>query len=108
MRVVIDERVRQAGTIALLVAAVLLLPMKADPVSPIGYRMAWAGGERGGLGDQVKGSYGYTNYLATEDPPVTPCQSCYGGSGTDAQDLSTYAYGQTAICESCLNSGRSR
>jgi hypothetical protein len=105
MRAVIDERVRQAGTIALLVAAVLFLPMKADPVSSVGYRMAWTGSERGGLGDQVKCGHGYANYLATEDPPVTPCQSCYDGSGTDAQNLSAYAYGQTAICQSCV-SGR--
>jgi hypothetical protein len=73
MKAVINERVRPAGTIAFLVAAVVFLPVKADPVSPIGYRMAWAGAERGGLGDQVKGRYGYSNYSATEDPPITPC-----------------------------------
>jgi hypothetical protein len=87
-----QRRIRLAGTIGLLIAAIVLLPIVA----------ARAGGERGGIGDQVKSSYGYSNYLAGEDP-VTPCRSCYGGSGTDAQNLSTYEYGQTKRCESCVN-----
>jgi hypothetical protein len=99
MKVLIDKRARLAGMVGLLAAAVLLLPVKAVPLSPIGYPSAWAGGERGGIGDQVKTPNGYSNYLATEDP-VTPCRSCYGGGGTDAQNIS--AYGQTRPCESCV------
>ena len=100
MRVLIHRRISLAGTIGLLTAVTVLLPLRADPFNPIA--SAWAGGERGGIGDQVKGNEGYTDYLAKEDP-VTPCQSCYGGGGTDAQNLSTFTPGQAKLCESCVN-----
>ena len=46
---------------------------------------------------------GYTNYAANPDTPVEPCQSCYGGAGTDAQNLSSYEYGQPKPCSSCVS-----
>src|SRR6516225_9979816 len=81
MRSIIATRVRPTRTHAYLVAAALLLPVQA-----------WAGDERGGLGDQVRRNYSYTNYTnyaAAQDPVITPCQSCYSG-GTNEQNLSAY------------------
>jgi hypothetical protein len=94
MRWVMDTRVRPTRTQAFLVAAALLLPMQA-----------WAGGDRGGLGDQVRANYGYTTYGPAEDPPITPCQSCYSG-GTNEQNLSAYNVDNPRICESCTDAGR--
>ena len=97
MRSIVDTRVRLTRTHAFLFAAAVLLPAQA-----------WAGGERGGLGDQVRGNYGYTNYTnyaAAADPLITPCQSCYSG-GTNEQNLSAYGIANTPICESCTDAGR--
>jgi len=94
MRLVIDKRVWPAWTQAFLVTAALLLPIQA-----------WAGGDRGGLGDQVRGDYGYTSYGAAEDPLITPCQSCYSG-GTNEQNLSAYNVSNPPLCESCTDAGR--
>ena len=44
----------------------------------------------------------YTNYAANPDTPVDPCQSCYGGAGTDAQNLTKYEYGAPQPCGSCV------
>ena len=97
MRSTIVTQVRPTRTHAFLFAAAVLLPAQA-----------WAGGERGGLGDQVRGNYGYTNYTnyaAAQDPVITPCQSCYSG-GTNEQNLSTYNIPNLRICESCTDAGR--
>ena len=97
MRSNIATQVRPTRTHAFLVAAALLLPVQA-----------WAGDERGGLGDQVRGNYGYTsytNYAAAEDPVITPCQSCYSG-GTNEQNLSAYNSASARICDSCTDTGR--
>ena len=96
MRIPIDHRVRLLGTRAFLMTAILL--------PAFGFANAWAG-ERGGLGDQVRGDYGYTSYGATEDATVTPCQSCYSG-GTNEQNLSPYNSRDLRICESCTDAGR--
>jgi hypothetical protein len=97
MRPIIAARVWPTRTHAFLVAAALLLPVQA-----------WAGDERGGLGDQVRGNYGYTkytNYTAAQDPLITPCQSCYSG-GTNEQNLSAYNVPNVRICDSCTDAGR--
>jgi hypothetical protein len=101
MKLAIDTRVRPTRMHAFLVAAALLLPAQA-----------WAGGERGGLGDQVRGNYGYTNDTndtnygaAAVDPLITPCQSCYSG-GTNDQNLSAYGSASVRICDSCTDAGR--
>jgi hypothetical protein len=93
--------IRMAGAMALLAATILL-------VNPLGDASAWAagnGGDHGGARDQVQGNSDtdYTNYAADSTAPVTPCQSCYGGAGTDAQNLSSYAYGQPALCKTCAS-----
>jgi hypothetical protein len=102
MRVLFHRPARTAGAIAVLSAALLLFPL--------GY--AFAGGDHGGgIKDDMPNnpsSYGsYTSYSA-EEGPVTPCQSCYGGSGTDAQNLSSYSYGETNICKTCANGSMGR
>jgi len=91
---------------ALLAGAFLLLPLKSDPVDPLGYAVASAagnGGDHGGMRDQgQENSYtGYVNYSADPTDPVTPCQSCYGGAGTDAQNLGSYTYGLPNPCQTC-------
>ena len=96
--------IRLTGAMALLAATILL-------VNPLGSAAAWAagnGGDHGGARDQVKDSgsdpsTGYTNYSANPDTPVDPCQSCYGGAGTDAQNLSSYTLGQPTLCKSCAS-----
>jgi hypothetical protein len=100
MKVLFDAPVRTAGTIAFLAAALLLFPLTLPS--------ALAGGDHGGgIKDQTPGNSGYTSYSATEES-VTPCQSCYGGSGTDAQNLSSYNYGGTTICKTCANGSMGR
>jgi hypothetical protein len=104
MKVLFHEPVRTAGAIAVLSAALLLFPL--------GYASAFAGGDHGGgVKDQLPNnpsSYGYyTSYSASEGP-VTPCQSCYGGSGTDAQNLFSYNSGETNICKTCANGSMGR
>ncbi|HZT20222.1 MAG TPA: hypothetical protein VFA23_12520 [Dongiaceae bacterium] len=100
MQVLSKRRIRLAGTAALLAAGFLLSPVKSSLVDPTGYASAWAG-EHGGLGDQVRQNYGYETYSAEDGTPVTPCQSCYDGSYTNAQNLGSYTYGRPAPCESC-------
>jgi len=79
--------IRLTGAMALMAATILL-------VNPLGSASAWAagaGGDHGGSRDQVQDSIpAYTNYAANPDTPVDPCQSCYGGAGTDAQNLTEY------------------
>ena len=100
MKVLFHTPIRSAGTIAFLSAALLLFPL--------GYASAFAGGDHGGgVRDQTPDNSGYTSYSATEEP-VIPCQSCYGGSGTDAQNLSSYTYGETTICKTCANGSMGR
>jgi hypothetical protein len=103
MKILFDAPVRTAGTIAFLTAALLLFPLT--------YASALAGGDHGGgVRDQMpnnESNSGYTSYSATEGP-VTPCKSCYGGSGTDAQNLSSYNYGGTTICNTCVNGSMGR
>jgi hypothetical protein len=95
---------------ALLAGAFLLLPLKSDPLDALGYATASAagnGGDHGGMRDQGQDqdnfSSAYTNYSADPTDPVTPCQSCYGGAGTDAQNLGRYTYGEPSPCQSCAN-----
>ena len=93
--------IRLTGAAALLAAAILL-------INPFGSAGAWAagnGGDHGGARDQAQqnSNTGYTNYSANPDTPVEPCQSCYGGAGTDAQNLSSYEYGGTKPCSSCVS-----
>ena len=99
---------RLTAITALLAGTFLLLPLKSDPLDPIGYAIASAagnGGDHGGMRDEGQGqnnsSAGYTSYSADPTDPVTPCQSCYGGAGTDAQNLSGYTYGLPSACQSC-------
>ena len=99
---------RLTAMTALLAGAFLLLPLKSDPLDPLGYAIASAagnGGDHGGMRDEGQGqnnsSTGYTSYSADTTDPVTPCQSCYGGAGTDAQNLGGYTYGTPGPCESC-------
>ena len=71
-------------------------------------RQRLGGGQRWGSRrgrDQVQqnSNPGYTNYAANPDTPVDPCQSCYGGAGTDAQNLNKYEYGAPKPCSSCAN-----
>ena len=106
IKTLFEKPPRLAGAIGLLAAAILLLPINADPVNPFGYASTWAagtGGDHGGARDQVNlnTNTGYTSYATDPAAPLTPCQSCYGGSGTDAQNLGTYQYGQPVPCGSC-------
>ena len=108
MPTVFSRTARLTAVTALLAGAFLLLPLKSDPVDPFGYAVASAasnGGDHGGMRDQGQdqdnSSGGYTNYSADPTDPVTPCQSCYGGAGTDAQNLSGYTYGLPSACQSC-------
>jgi hypothetical protein len=100
---------RLAAMTALLAGAFLLLPVKSDPINPLGYAIASAagnGGDHGGMRDQgqsTNSNTGYTGYSADTTDPVTPCQSCYGGSGPDAQNLGGYTYGTPGPCLSCAN-----
>jgi hypothetical protein len=91
--------IRLTGAMALMAATILL-------VNPLGSASAWAagaGGDHGGSRDQVQDSIpAYTNYAANPDTPVDPCQSCYGGAGTDAQNLTKYEYGAPQPCGSCV------
>jgi hypothetical protein len=108
MRMLFQEPARLAATTALLAGAFLLLPLKADPSGPLGYAVAAAasnGGDHGGMRDQVQqnSNTGYTNYSVDPAAPVTPCPSCYGGAGTDAQNLGSGSYGQPSACKSCEN-----
>src|SRR5215475_12378714 len=112
MRMLFQGPTRLAAMTALLAGAFLVLPLNADPLSPLGYAIASAagnGGDHGGMRDQVQlgsnsGASSETSYSAAPmDAPVTPCQSCYGGSGTDAQNLSNYNYGMPGDCKSCEN-----
>jgi hypothetical protein len=112
MRMLFQGPTRLAAMTALLAGAFLLLPVNTDPLSPLGYAIASAagnGGDHGGMRDQVQqgsnsGASSYTSYSAAPmTAPVTPCQSCYGGSGTDAQNLGTYNYGMPNDCKSCEN-----
>ena len=106
IKTLFEKPPRLAGAIGLLAAAILLLPINADPVNPFGYASTWAagtGGDHGGARDQanLNTNTGYTSYATDPAAPLTPCQSCYGGSGTDAQNLGTYEYGQPVPCGSC-------
>ena len=106
MKTPFARRLRLAGAMGLLAAAILLLPIKGDPVDPFGYISTWAadaGGDHGGARDQVNlnANTTYTSYATDPVAPVTPCQSCYGGSGTDAQNLGSYEYGHSVPCKSC-------
>jgi hypothetical protein len=108
MRILFQGPVRLAATTALLAGAFLLFPLKADPISPLRYAIAAAasnGGDHGGMRDQVQqnSNTGYTNYSVDPAAPVTPCQSCYGGAGTDAQNLGSYDTGRPSPCKSCEN-----
>ena len=106
MPTVISRTARLTAMTALLAGSFLLLPLKSDPVDPLGYAVAAAasnGGDHGGMRDQGQdnSNTGYTSYSADTTDPVTPCQSCYGGAGTDAQNLGGYTYGTPGPCESC-------
>ena len=106
MKPLFERPLRLAGAMGLLAAVILLLPIKADPVNPFGYASTWAagaGGDHGGAKDQVNlnTNTGYSSYTTDPAAPVTPCQSCYGGSGTDAQNLGSYEYGLPVPCGSC-------
>jgi len=106
MPTVVSRTARLTAMTALLAGAFLLLPLKSDPVDPLGYAVAAAasnGGDHGGMRDQGQdnSNTGYTSYSADPTDPVTPCQSCYGGAGTDAQNLSGYTYGLPSACQSC-------
>ena len=112
MRMNFQGPTRLAAMTALLAGAFFLLPLNTGPLSPLGYATAsaaGAGGDHSGLRDQVQqgsnsGASSETSYSAAPmDAPVTPCQSCYGGSGTDAQNLSNYNYGMPGDCKSCEN-----
>jgi hypothetical protein len=86
------RRLRLTGAMGLLAGAILLLPIKGDPVDPFGYVSTWAagaGGDHGGARDQVNlnANTTYTSYATDPVAPVTPCQSCYGGSGTAVPGL---------------------
>jgi hypothetical protein len=101
MGTLFERPIRLTGAMALMAAGILL-------VNPLGSASAWAagnGGDHGGARDQVQqnSNAGYTNYSANPDTPVEPCQSCYGGAGTDAQNLSSYEYGQPKPCSSCAS-----
>ena len=106
MPTVISRTARLTAMTALLAGAFLLLPLKSDPVDPLGYAVASAagnGGDHGGMRDQGQenSTSGYASYSADPTDPVTPCQSCYGGAGTDAQNLGSYTYGLPNPCQSC-------
>jgi hypothetical protein len=101
METLFERPIRLTGAMALLAATILL-------VNPLSSASAWAagnGGDHGGARDQVRGNSDsdYTNSAADSTVPVTPCQSCYGGAGTDAQNLSSYAYGQPTLCKTCAS-----
>src|SRR5215469_3638107 len=108
MPTVFSRTARLTAMTALLAGAFLLLPLKSDPLDPLGYDIASAagnGGDHGGMRDQGQvqdnSSGGYTNYSGDPTDPVTPCQSCYGGAGTDAQNLGGYTYGLPNPCQTC-------
>ena len=97
---------RLTAMTALLAGAFLLLPLKSNPVDPLGYAIASAagnGGDHGGMRDQGQenSNSGYASYSADPTDPVTPCQSCYGEAGTDAQNLGGYTYGLPNPRQSC-------
>jgi hypothetical protein len=101
METLVLRPIRLTGATALLAATILLV----DPLGSAGAWAAGGGGDHGGGRDQVQqnSNIGYTNYSADPTAPVTPCQSCYGGAGTDAQNLSSYTLGQPTLCKSCAS-----
>ena len=106
MPTVISRTARLTAMTALLAGAFLLLPLKSNPVDPLGYAIASAagnGGDHGGMRDQGQenSNSGYASYSADPTDPVTPCQCCYGGAGTDAQNLGGYTYGLPNPRQSC-------
>jgi hypothetical protein len=101
MTMLFERPIRLTGAMALMAAGILL-------DNSLGSASAWAagnGGDHGGARDQVQqnSNAGYTNYSAAPDTPVEPCQSCYGGAGTDAQNLNSYEYGQPKPCSTCAS-----
>jgi hypothetical protein len=71
MKVLHDKRARIAGLAVFLGAALMLLPVRSDPINPFGYPSAFArgaghGGHQGGGQDRIPNneSSGYTSYSA--------------------------------------------
>ncbi len=93
MNVLHDKRARIAGLAVFLGAALLLLPVRSDPVNPFGFPTAHAGakggsgqGHEGGGQTHLPNNESYNSYSSYSASPANgqngepvPCQSCEDG-----------------------------